>query len=97
MASTTAAASNLRLGGFAAAAQGTWQAVAAGHGDTRPSQQQQKKKKEKLGGEKKSPAVRGAAAAGGKKAAAEEDVVGRCGGAISDTTVYLLLDRFAPS
>ena len=89
MASTAAAASNLWLGGFAAAVRGTWQAVAAGHGDTRPSAQQQQQKK-------KTAAVQaGAAAAGGK--AAEVVDVGRCGGAMSDTTVYLLLDRFAPS
>jgi len=88
MASTAAAASNLWLGGFAAEVRGTWQAVAAGHGDTRPSPQQQQKKK--------TAAVQaGAAAAGGK--AAEVADVGRCGGAMSDTTVYLLLDRFAPS
>ena len=77
------------LGGFAAAVRGTWQAVAAGHGDTRPSPQQQQQKK-------KTAAVQaGAAAVGGK--AAEVVDVGRCGGAMSDTTVYLLLDRFAPS
>jgi len=88
MASTAAAASNLWLGGFAAEVRGTWQAVAAGHGDTRPSAQQQQKKK--------TAAVQaGAAAVGGK--AAEVVDVGRCGGAMSDTTVYLLLDRFAPS
>jgi len=46
--------------------------------------------------QKKTAAVQaGAAAAGGK--AAEVADVGRCGGAMSDTTVYLLLDRFAPS
>jgi len=88
MASTAAAAaSNLWLGGFAATVRGTWQAVAAGHGDTGASHQQLQQKK-------KTAAVQGAAAAGGKAAA--EDV-GRCGGAMSDTTVYLLLDRFAPS
>ena len=89
MASTAAAAaSNLWLGGLAAAVQGAWQAVAAGHGaDTGASHQQLQQKK-------KTAAVQGAAAAGGKKAA--EDV-GRCGSAMSDTTVYLLLDRFAPS
>ena len=89
MASTAAAASNLWLGGFAAAVRGTWQAVAAGHGDTGASHQQLQQKK-------KTAAVQaGAAAAGGK--AAEVVDVGRCGGAMSDTTVYLLLDRFAPS
>ena len=90
MASTAAAASNLWLGGFAAAVRGTWQAVAAGHGDTRPSPQQQQQQK------KKTAAVQAVAAAAGGKAAEVVDV-GRCGGAMSDTTVYLLLDRFAPS
>ena len=89
MASTAAAAaaSNLWLGGLAAAVQGAWQAVAAGHGDTGASHQQLQQKK-------KTAAVQGAAAAGGKAAA--EDVR-RCGSAMSETTVYLLLDRFAPS
>ncbi|PVH63152.1 hypothetical protein PAHAL_3G481900 [Panicum hallii] len=91
---STAAASNLWLGGFAAAVQGAWQAMAAGHGDTRP-RHQQLRKQQQLGGERKTTAVQGAAAAGGK--AAKEGDVARCGGAMSDTTVYLLLDRFAPS
>ncbi|RLM98584.1 uncharacterized protein C2845_PM06G32650 [Panicum miliaceum] len=92
---STAAASNLWLGGFATAVQGAWQAMAAGHGDTRP-RHQQLHRKQQLGGERKTAAVQGAAAAGGKAAKEGEDV-GRCCGAMSDTTVYLLLDRFAPS
>ena len=52
--------------------------------------------KEEEAGRREDDDIGGARAAGEKKAAAEEDV-GRCGGAMSDTTVYLLLDRFAPS
>ncbi|RCV19294.1 hypothetical protein SEVIR_3G390200v4 [Setaria viridis] len=74
----------LGVGELAAAVQGTWQAAAAGHGGPRQRQR-------KLGGEKTTTsAVQGAAAAG-------DGDVGRCGGAMSDTTLYLLLDRFSPS
>ncbi|KAG2621821.1 hypothetical protein PVAP13_3NG307600 [Panicum virgatum] len=82
MSSTTASSlAGVWLGELAAAVQGGWQALAASHG----GQQQQHK----------APAPAGAAAAGRK--AAEDGDVRRCGGAMSDTTVYLLLDRFAPS
>jgi hypothetical protein len=78
---------------LAAAMQGTWQAAAAsGHGEPRPRLRQQQRK---LGGDEKATttAVQQRAAA----AAAGDGDVGRCGGAMSDTTLYLLLDRFAPS
>ncbi|OEL34046.1 hypothetical protein BAE44_0004936 [Dichanthelium oligosanthes] len=92
MSSTTATnLAGLVFGELAAAVQGTWQAMAAGHGDPRPRQQHPK-----LGSEKQKASAQGAAAIGAK-AAKEGDDVGRCGGAMSDTTVYLLLDRFAPS
>ncbi|OEL34050.1 hypothetical protein BAE44_0004930 [Dichanthelium oligosanthes] len=82
MSSTTATnPAGLVFGELAAAVQGTWQAMAASHGDPRPHQKQ-------LGGDKKAKAVQGAK---------EGDDVGRCGGAMTDTTVYLLLDRFTPS
>ncbi|OEL34051.1 hypothetical protein BAE44_0004931 [Dichanthelium oligosanthes] len=91
MASTTASnQAGLCLGELAVAAQGAWQAMAAGHSEQRPRQKQQK-----LGCDKK--AAQGAAVAAGAKAAKERDVAGRCGGAMSDTTLCLLLDRFAPS
>jgi hypothetical protein len=79
---------------LAAVVQGTWQAAAAaaGHGEPRPRLRQQQRK---LGGDEKATttAVQQRAAA----AAAGDGDVGRCGGAMSDTTLYLLLDRFAPS
>jgi hypothetical protein len=98
---TSTAASNLAglwLGGtseLAAAVQGTWQpaAAAAGGGDPGPRLQ-----KQRTGGEKAVAVRQGAAAAGGRAAKEWDDGnVGRCGGAMSDTTLYLLLDRFAPS
>jgi len=93
MSSTTASSlAGVWLGELAAAVQGGWQALAASHG----GQQQQRKLRAGPGEQKhKAPAPAGAAAAGRK--AAEDGDVGRCGGAMSDTTVYLLLDRFAPS
>ncbi|KAJ1266134.1 hypothetical protein BS78_08G127500 [Paspalum vaginatum] len=98
-ASTTA--SNLAgvwFGELASALQGTWQqAVAASHHwDQRPDQPHAQ---QKLGGHSQSQkkAVHQVAAAAGRKKAAVEEDVGRCGGAMSDATVYLLLDRFAPS
>ncbi|KAL6622546.1 hypothetical protein ACP70R_032425 [Stipagrostis hirtigluma subsp. patula] len=86
---TTAAAANLGgmwLGELASAVQGRWQAMAdtAGRGEQRPRQQQLKVAVEA-----------GRKAAKGEVAAAED--VERCGGAMSDATVCLLLDRFAPS
>jgi hypothetical protein len=94
MASTTA--SNLAgawFGELASALQGTWQeAAAASHGDPRPRHQQPPPRRSD--DEK---AVQGAAAAGGKAAQDKEGDVVRCGGAMSDTTLYLLLDRFSPS
>jgi hypothetical protein len=98
MASTTA--SNLAgawFGELASALQGTWQeAAAASHGDPRPRHQQQPPQKLGRGGDDEK-AVQGAAAAGGKAAQDKEGDVVRCGGAMSDTTLYLLLDRFSPS
>ena len=97
MAASTAAASNLAgvwFGDLASALQGTWQqAVAATHPGGDHHQPQQKLQ----GGHHQSQKKAGGAA-GRKKAAMEmEEDVGRCCGAMSDTTVYLLLDRFAPS
>jgi hypothetical protein len=90
MSSTTATnLAGLWFGELAAAMQGTWQATPPGRGDQRPRKQQ------KLGSEKK--AVLGAAAAGTKAATETKGDVGSCGGAMPDTTAYLLLDRFAPS
>ncbi|OEL34045.1 hypothetical protein BAE44_0004935 [Dichanthelium oligosanthes] len=85
MASATTASrqAGMWLGEFAAAVQGTLQAM-----NPRPRQQQQKQ----LGGENNTAAVQVAAAAGGK-AAKDRDVVRRCGAAMSDTTLCLLLDR----
>jgi hypothetical protein len=97
MASTTA--SNLAgawFGELASALQGTWQAVAASHGDPRPRHQQPPPQKLGRGDDNKK-AVQGAAAAGTKAAQDKEGDVARCGGAMTDTTLYLLLDRFAPS
>ncbi|EES16269.1 hypothetical protein BDA96_08G166300 [Sorghum bicolor] len=85
MASTTA--SNLGgawFGELASALQGTWQAVAATAGED-PRQLQQQKPARGGGSSNK--------AAQGK----EEGDVARCGGAMSDTTLYLLLDRFTPN
>jgi len=91
MSSTTASSlAGAWFGELAAAVQGGWQEVPASHGE------QQRKLRAGPGEQKhKAPAPAGAAAAGRK--AAEDGDVGRCGGAMSDTTVYLLLDRFAPS
>ncbi|KAG2630434.1 uncharacterized protein LOC120699976 [Panicum virgatum] len=92
MSSTTASTlAGAWLGELAAAVQGGWQAVAAGH---RGRQQQQRRKLRAGPGEQKHKAP---APAPGGAAAAEDGDVGRRGGAMSDTTVYLLLDRFAPS
>jgi hypothetical protein len=73
---------------LAAVVQGTWQAAAAaaGQGDPRPRLRQQQRK---LGGDEK-------ATTAAVQQRGDGDV-GRCGGALSDTTLYLLLDRFAPS
>ncbi|CAD6269579.1 unnamed protein product [Miscanthus lutarioriparius] len=96
MASTTA--SNLAgawFGELAAALQGMWQAAAATHGlgeDPRPALQLQQQKPGRGDSNK---AVRGDAAAAGRDKQGGD--VARCGGAMSDTTLYLLLDRFAPS
>ena len=90
MASTTA--SNLAgawFGELASALQGTWQAVAATGEDPRQIQQQ------KMARGDSNKAVRGAAAAVGRDKQGGD--VARCGGAMSDTTLYLLLDRFSPS
>ncbi|CAL4891295.1 unnamed protein product [Urochloa decumbens] len=88
MSSTTA--SNLAgmwFGELAAAVQ----AVAAGnHGG-----QQRNLLRAGPGNHKQEAAAAGAAA--GRKAGEDGGDVGRCGGAMSDTTLYLLLDRFAPS
>lgn len=94
MSSTTAAsdlAAGVWLGHLAAAVvQGTWQAMAADHGDMllQPA--------EKLAGNKKTPAAAQGAPVPGGKAAKGGNVVGRCG-AMSDATLCLLLGRFAPS
>ncbi|CAN6343578.1 unnamed protein product [Urochloa humidicola] len=99
---SSAAASNnlagLRFGELASA----WQAVAAGH--AHGGQQQRDLFRAGLGEQKQkvtAPAAAAGAAtvAAGRKAAAEDGDggVGRCGGAMSDTTHYLLLDRFTPS
>ncbi|KAL6847033.1 hypothetical protein ACP4OV_022886 [Aristida adscensionis] len=77
------AASALQLSGWAP----------AGHGELRPRQ------RPRPGGATSGKAIGGAAGAGRRAVqtpAAEEDVV-RCGGAMSDATVCLLLDRFAPN
>jgi len=86
MSSTTASSlAGAWFGELAAAVQGGWQEVPASHGE------QQRKLRAGPGEQKhKAPAPGGAAAA-------EDGDVGRPGGAMSDTTVYLLLDRFAPS
>lgn len=92
MASTTA--SNLAgawFGELASALQGTWQASAATGED--PRQQQ----KPARGDSSSKAAVRGAAAAAGRVDKQGGGDVVRCGGAMSDTTLYMLLDRFAPS
>ncbi|CAN6361633.1 unnamed protein product [Urochloa humidicola] len=89
MSSTTA--SNLWFSDLAAAVQGTWQAVAAGHGG------QQQRKLLRTSGEPTQKQKAAGAASAGREATEDADGVGRCGGAMSDTTVYLLLDRFAPS
>ncbi|CAN6356798.1 unnamed protein product [Urochloa humidicola] len=95
MSSTTASnLAGLWFGELASA----WQAVAAGHGGQQhrnllmragPCEQKQQKV-----------AAPAATVTAGRKATAEDGDdggVGRCGGAMSDTTLYLLLDRFAPS
>jgi hypothetical protein len=106
MASTTTTASNnlagVWLGELSSALHGTWQAVAvaATHGlgeddDPRlPCQQQQRPWRGDDRSSSNNKALRGAAAAGTVR---REGDVARCGGAMSDTTLYLLLDRFAPS
>ncbi|CAL4898162.1 unnamed protein product [Urochloa decumbens] len=93
MSSTTASnLAGLWFGELAAALQ----AVAAGH-----SGQQQRNLLRAGPGEQKqkaaAPAAGAPAVVAGRKAAEGGDDVGRCGGAMSDTTLYLLLDRFAPS
>ncbi|XP_062204705.1 uncharacterized protein LOC133906736 [Phragmites australis] len=98
--STTASNHNLAgmwFGELASALQGRWQEMAASHGEQRPRRQQVK-----LGGglgERNKKAVAEGAAGNGRKATEEEDDddVGRCGGTMSDATVRLLFDRFAPS
>ncbi|TVU49348.1 hypothetical protein EJB05_00656, partial [Eragrostis curvula] len=99
MSSTAAAAASGLAGGawfgeLASALQGSWQEVAAS-GEHRPRQQH------KLGGglgeNNKMAAVGAAAHAGNRTAATKEEDVVACGGAISDATLYLLLDRFTPS
>ncbi|CAN6348284.1 unnamed protein product [Urochloa humidicola] len=91
MSSTTASnLAGLWFGELAAA----WQAVAAGHG----GQQQRKLLRAGPGEPQKQKLAAPAAGTAGRKAGAEEgDNVGRCGGAMSDTTLYLLLDRFTPN
>jgi len=94
--STVASASNVAgqwLGDLASTLQGTWRSAAA-HGE----------RQKKLGSgdlaeenEMEAAAAPSPVAAGSKAAATEGGDVGRCGGAMSDTTVYLLLDRFAPN
>ncbi|CAN6343576.1 unnamed protein product [Urochloa humidicola] len=94
MSSTTASnLAGLCFGELASA----WQAVAASHGG-----QQQRKLLQAGPGEhqKQKVATPAAAATTARRKAAEDGddgSVGRCGGAMSDTTLYLLLDRFAPS
>ncbi|CAN6348286.1 unnamed protein product [Urochloa humidicola] len=90
MSSTTA--SNLWFGELAAAVQGTWQAaLEAGHGG------QQQRKLLRAGEQTHKQKAAGAAPMAGRVATEDGGDVGRCGGAMSDTTLYLLLDRFAPS
>ncbi|KAF8692262.1 hypothetical protein HU200_039869 [Digitaria exilis] len=90
MASTTASTS-VWFGELAAAVQGGWQAaMAASHVG------QEKKLTMRANGPREQEAPAREAAAAGRKTAEDVDV-GRCVGAMSDTTVYLLLDRFAPS
>jgi hypothetical protein len=94
MASTTA--SNLAGAWFeelASALQRTWQAAAATGEDPRPARQLQQQKPAR--GDSNNKAVRGSAAAAGRDKQGGD--VARCGGAMSDTTLYLLLDRFSPS
>ncbi|CAN6334752.1 unnamed protein product [Urochloa humidicola] len=72
-----------------------WQAVSARHGG-----QQQRRLLQAGPGEQKQQKVAAPAAAATtarRKAAEDGDNVVRCGGAMSDTTLYLLLDRFAPN
>ncbi|CAN6329680.1 unnamed protein product [Urochloa humidicola] len=73
-----------------------WQAVPAGH--NAGGRQQRNLLRADGPGEQKQKVAAPAAGTAGRKAAEDgDDGVGRCGGAMSDTTVYLLLDRFAPS
>uniref|UniRef100_A0A0E0MP71 Uncharacterized protein n=1 Tax=Oryza punctata TaxID=4537 RepID=A0A0E0MP71_ORYPU len=82
-----AAAAGEWLGELSAALQGKWQAMVST--DQRRRQQQRGDE----AGEKK-----GVIAAGVEtRRRKEEGDVGACGGAMSDTTVFLLLDHFAPS
>jgi hypothetical protein len=48
-------------------------------------------------GEQRQPKLGGGEMTGNKAAAKEAEEVGRCGAAMSDATLYLLLDRFAPN
>ncbi|KAL5206668.1 hypothetical protein ABZP36_034877 [Zizania latifolia] len=91
MSSATATGTETEFGGawlgeLSAALQGTWQAMVSAGGDQR----------RRMGeaGEKKGVAAGGESRTRRTK---QEGEVVACGGAISDTTLCLLLDRFAPS
>ncbi|CAN6329679.1 unnamed protein product [Urochloa humidicola] len=92
MSSTTASnLAGLWFGELTAA----WQAVAPGN--NAGGQQQRKLLRAGPGEHQKQKVVAPAAETAGTKAAEDGDGVGRCGGAMSDTTLYLLLDRFTPN
>ncbi|CAN6361632.1 unnamed protein product [Urochloa humidicola] len=94
---SSTAASNLAGLWFGELAAAWQQAVAAGHNAV-GQQQQRKLLQAGPGKHNKQKVAAPAPGTAGRKARAEEgDNVGRCGGAMSDTTLYLLLDRFTPS
>uniref|UniRef100_A0A0E0BUQ1 Uncharacterized protein n=1 Tax=Oryza glumipatula TaxID=40148 RepID=A0A0E0BUQ1_9ORYZ len=74
------------LGELSAALQGKWQAMVS------TDQRRRRRQRADEAGEKK-----GVAGVGVEATRRKEGDVGACGGAMSDTTVFLLLDHFAPS
>nr|XP_015620323.1 uncharacterized protein LOC4352683 [Oryza sativa Japonica Group] len=78
------------LGELSAALQGKWQAMVS-------TDQRRRRQRGDEADEKKGVAGAGAALGVETRRRKEEGDVGACGGAMSDTTVFLLLDHFAPS
>ncbi|KAF0888954.1 hypothetical protein E2562_020172 [Oryza meyeriana var. granulata] len=79
------------LGELSAELQEKWQAMVSARSSGDQRRRQRDETRRVVHGQKK-----GVAAGGGERRKEEGDV-GACGGAMSDATVFLLLDHFAPS